>query len=96
MGLVKDIIGEWGSIIRESADFAGRALTERPNLESQVNRPGPAWPRTGDERIRGGEPEVWFHGWQPRQVEESVTTSRMVPNPQYQRAKQACTGRSGR
>jgi hypothetical protein len=91
VGLFRDM----AAIPGEIAGSLTRAMTTPPHWGRAEQPPrdtsGPAWPRAGDTRIRGGETEIWYRGWQTPQREESRTTSSMVSNPDYQRAQRART-----
>jgi hypothetical protein len=100
VGLITDIVREWGSIARETADAAGRALTTRPRWQQEPPERMNLWPRTGDTRTYGGEKQIYWHGWVGPTREESRTTSSTGPNPDYAKAqraaRQARPGRSTR
>lgn len=89
MGLVTDIVKEWGSMARSAADTAGRALTTRPRWSQTPPEKWNAWPRTGDTRTYGGEKQIYHHGWVGPKQEESRTVSSMVANPAYAKAQRA-------
>jgi hypothetical protein len=98
MGLVTGIAREWAGMAREAADGLGTLITHPLRSLPARNKPGPLWPRAGDTRTRAGETEVWWHGWQPRKIEEGRTVTAMAPNPAWgkaQRARQRGT-RNGR
>ena len=89
MGLVTDIVKEWGSMARSAADVAGRTLTTRPRWQQAPPERMNLWPRTGDTRTYGGEKQIYYHGWVGPTREDIRVSSSSVPNPDYAKAQRA-------
>jgi hypothetical protein len=89
MSLATDIVKEWGSMARETADGLGRALTTRPRWSQTPPERVNLWPRTGDTRTYAGEKQIYHHGWVAPTREESRVSSSSVPSPDYAKAQRA-------
>ncbi|HLI38763.1 MAG TPA: hypothetical protein VKV80_15695 [Streptosporangiaceae bacterium] len=78
------------ALARGAADGLGNLLADPLGKRRQPrNQPGPLWPRDGDTRIRAGETQVYWRGWQSRTAEDARTVAVTVPNPAWEKARKA-------